>query len=76
MREKRRTLFPVTLVDFETLRDWECFDADMGKDSAQEIREYYVPDFSKWKHHNTYQREFERLIRDLKPDEKSTTSAT
>jgi uncharacterized protein YjbI with pentapeptide repeats len=74
IREKRRMLFPVRLVDFETLRQWECFDADMGKDSAQEIREYYVPDFSKWKNHDTYQREFERLIRDLKPDEKSTTS--
>jgi len=24
----KRKLFPVRLVDFETLRDWECFDAD------------------------------------------------
>jgi hypothetical protein len=41
-------LFPMRLIGFETLRDWECFDADTGKDSAREIREYYIPDFSDW----------------------------
>jgi TIR domain len=30
----RRKLFPVRLVDYETLRNWECFDADSGKDLA------------------------------------------
>jgi uncharacterized protein YjbI with pentapeptide repeats len=44
--EKRRVLFPVRLVDIDTLRDWECFDADAGRDSAREIREYFIPDFS------------------------------
>lgn len=68
--EKRRMLFPVGLVEFETLRDWECFDADAGKDSACEIREYYVPDFSNWKDHDCYQQEFEKLLRDLKPEAK------
>ena len=48
-RENRRMLFPVRLVSFEALRDWECFDADAGKDSAREIREYFIPDFSNWK---------------------------
>lgn len=43
IRDNRRMLFPVRLADFETLRDWECFDADTGKDSAREIREYFVP---------------------------------
>jgi len=64
--DNRRMLFPVRLVDFQTLRDWECFDADAGKDSAREIREYYIPDFSNWKDHDEYQREFEKLLRDLK----------
>jgi uncharacterized protein YjbI with pentapeptide repeats len=49
MRESHRMLFPLRLADFETLRDWECFDADTGKDSAREIREYFIPDFSRWK---------------------------
>jgi hypothetical protein len=67
IREKRRMLFPVRLVDFETLRDWESFDADTGKDSAREIREYFIPDFSGWKEdHDAYRQEFDRLIRALK----------
>jgi hypothetical protein len=27
-KEKRRKLFPIRLTDFETLRDWACFDAE------------------------------------------------
>jgi hypothetical protein len=42
--EKRRVLFPLRLVGFEALRDWELFDADTGKDSAREIREYFIPE--------------------------------
>jgi hypothetical protein len=63
---KRRVLFPIRLAPFETLRDWECFDADTGKDSAREIREYFIPDFSHWKNHDSYQEAFQSLIRDLK----------
>jgi uncharacterized protein YjbI with pentapeptide repeats len=63
---KRRVLFPIRLAPFETLRDWECFDADTGKDSAREIREYFIPDFSNWKNHDSYQEAFQRLISDLK----------
>ena len=68
VREKRRKLFPVRLVEFNTLRDWECFDADTGKDSAREIREYFIPDFSNWKDHDQYQRAIDRLLRDLKAE--------
>ena len=66
VRDQRRVLFPIRLVPFETLRDWECFDADTGKDSAREIREYFIPDFSNWKNHESYQESFDRLLRDLK----------
>lgn len=68
IREGRRMLFPLGLVSFTTLRDWECFDADTGKDTAREIREYFIPDFSNWKDHDSYQKAFERLLRDLKAD--------
>jgi uncharacterized protein YjbI with pentapeptide repeats len=71
MRESRRMLFPLGLVDFESLRDWECFDADTGKDSAREIREYFIPDFSNWKDHDSYSKAFERLLRDLKAEKQS-----
>jgi hypothetical protein len=66
VRDQRRVLFPIRLAPFETLRDWECFDADTGKDSAREIREYFIPDFSNWKNHDSYQEAFQRLLSDLK----------
>jgi hypothetical protein len=65
-KESRRMLFPISLVPFPAIRDWECFDADTGKDSAREIREYFVPDFSNWKDHDSYRKAFERLVQDLK----------
>ncbi len=68
IREQRRVLFPIRLVDFDTLRDWECFDADTGKDSAKEIREYFIPDFSNWKDPDSYRVAFDRMLRDLKTD--------
>lgn len=66
VRDRRRVLFPIALVPFETLRDWECFDADTGKDSAREIREFFIPDFSNWKNHDTYSEALQKLFRDLK----------
>ena len=66
VKDGKRVLFPVRLVGFEALRDWECFDADTGKDSAREIREYFIPDFSNWKEHDSYQTAFQRLVKDLK----------
>jgi hypothetical protein len=66
LKEKRQMLFPVSLVSFERIREWKAFDADTGKDSAREIREYYIPDFSNWKDHDSYQKAFDRLMRDLK----------
>jgi hypothetical protein len=71
LREHRRMLFPVGLVPFEALDDWECFDTDTGKDSAREIREYFIPDFSDWKNHDNYQHAFERLLKHLKAEEQS-----
>ena len=69
LREHRQMLFPLRLVDFATLRDWECFDADTGKDSAREIREYFIPDFSRWKtDHDAYTQAFDRLLKDLRAE--------
>lgn len=53
LNEERRILFPIRLgLSFKELREWECFDVDTGKDSAREIREYFIPDFSHWKNHD------------------------
>ena len=68
-KEKRRKLFPIRLTDFETLRDWTCFDADTGKDLAVEVREYAMPnDFSNWKNHDAFESAFARLKKDLEAE--------
>ena len=66
IKQKRRKLFPISLVDFSVIREWTAFDADVGKDMAREVREYFIPDFSNWKDHDSYQKAFDRLLRDLK----------
>ncbi len=74
--EKKRKLFPVRLVPFETLYDWKCFDAKTGKDLAREIAEYFIPDFANWKDHDSYQNGFERLLKDLKSPDAGAKSVT
>ncbi len=75
LKEKRRKLFPIRLVGFKAIQEWECFDADSGKDLGVEIREYFIPDFSKWKVHDPFEEAFARLLKDLKAEE-SVGSAT
>jgi uncharacterized protein YjbI with pentapeptide repeats len=70
--ENRRKLFPIRLVDFDAILKWECFDADSGKDLSIELREYFIPDFSNWKDYNSFEKAFDRLLRDLKAEEKKT----
>ncbi len=70
LNEGRQVLFPISLVPFDKMRDWKCFDADAGKDSAREIREYFIPDFNNWKDHDSYRQTLERLVKDLKAEEK------
>jgi hypothetical protein len=57
---------PRHVVPFDRIRSWKLPDADTGIDSAREIREYFIPDFSNWKDHDVYAKTFERLVRDLK----------
>ena len=66
VKEKRQVLFPISLVDYQKIKEWKCFDADTGKDSAREIREYFIPDFSEWQDQQAYQLSFKRLLSDLK----------
>jgi hypothetical protein len=64
----KRKLFPIGLVPYSALRDWECLDADHGKDLAVEVREYFIPDFTNWKDQDAFEAAFERLLRDLKAE--------
>jgi hypothetical protein len=68
-QEKRageRKLFPIRLCDMETLQEWECFDSDSGQDIAEEVREYFIPDFSDWTKSVKFEKEFAKLCRDLR----------
>jgi hypothetical protein len=69
IRNKKRKLFPIGLVSFDDIRNWEAFDADVGKDMGREVREYFISDFSNWKDHAAYIKAFDRLLRDLKASE-------
>jgi uncharacterized protein YjbI with pentapeptide repeats len=68
-KDGRRKLFPIRLCDFDTLRRWECVDADFGKDLANEVRQYFIPDFSNWKNHDDFEPAFAKLLRDLRASE-------
>jgi hypothetical protein len=68
-RDGRRKLFPIRVCDFDAVRDWECFDADFGKDLAVEVREYFIPDFYNWKNHDDFEAAFAKLLRDLRASE-------
>jgi len=69
IKENRRKLFPITIVDFEKVKAWKRFDADSGRDLAKEVREYFIPDFSDWKDQDAFEKAFDRLLRDLKDEE-------
>jgi hypothetical protein len=66
VEQKRDILFPIGLCSIETIKKWECFDSDIGKDSAREIREYNIPDFSNWKDHDSYRQAFDKLLKGLR----------
>jgi hypothetical protein len=68
IEQGRRALFPVRVVEFDEIQKWECFDADTCTDSARDVREYFIPDFSNWKDHAAYRKAFDRLLRDLKDE--------
>jgi hypothetical protein len=76
INERRQVLFPISVVPFAQIREWRNFDADTGKDSAREIREYFIPDFSNWKDPSSYEMAFARLITDLKAERNQSPPAT
>ena len=66
--EKKRILFPIGLVEFKHIEEWESFYADLGEDLAEEIREYFIPDFSNWKDHDAFEAGFAKLLEALKTE--------
>jgi TIR domain/Pentapeptide repeats (8 copies) len=68
VREGRKKLFPIRLIPYESVVKWKSFYADLAEDLAAEIREYFIPDFSNWKDHDSFEAAFARLLKDLKAD--------
>lgn len=63
----RRMLFPISIIPFDDLRHWECYD-DEGNDLAAAVLDCYIPDFTQWKYHDTFEKAFARLLYDLQVD--------
>jgi hypothetical protein len=66
LKEGRRKLFPIRLVSYEVLQEWVCIDSTTGEDLAEEVRSYFIPDFTNWKSHDDFEAAFGRLLSDLK----------
>jgi hypothetical protein len=66
LASRKRKFFPIALMDYKELEDWECIDPTTGTDLAAEIREYYVPDFRDWKNHDSFEKAFTQLLEGLK----------
>lgn len=62
--EQRQKLFSIRLVSIDRIREWRCDDADTGKDLAEKIREYHIPDFSYWKSYDAFEFAFADLLCD------------
>jgi uncharacterized protein YjbI with pentapeptide repeats len=68
IREKelgKQMLFPISLIEWESLKDWELFDTDLGIDLATMLRAYHIPTFLNWKDPTNYQKSFSRLLKDI-----------
>ena len=60
--EGKRVLFPISLIDFGKIEEWE-FPDSKGRDLAEEIRLYYIPSFVGWdKDNEAYTTEFGKLL--------------
>ena len=64
--EDRHVVFPLTLVPFDQVRNWSCFDADSGKDLAAEVRQYAIPDFSNWKDKSSFDSALKKVLTALR----------
>jgi len=66
-KEGKRKLFPIGLVPFKDIEDWKLIDSRTGTDLAEELRLYFIPDFTDWKDHDSFEVAYQRLMQDFKP---------
>ena len=46
IQSQRRKLFPIRLIGLDALAEWECPDSRTGSDLAEEVQQYFIPDFT------------------------------
>lgn len=73
---KAQVLFPISLVPFSRLQNWELIDPDTGIDIAARIRGYFLPDFSNWDNALSFEAAFANLLKSLKPNNTIGASRT
>lgn len=66
LEENRQVLFPISLVNYNSIKDWKSFDSDIGRDSAKEIREFFIPIIEDWKNPILYKKAFDKLVKSLR----------
>ena len=74
-REKRKVLFPIGLAPYRTIKAWSAFDPKTGKDVAERVRAFHIPDFSTWKDRHSFEKAFQGLLRDLAAEKPTDTAA-
>lgn len=76
VEEGRRVLFPIALVPIARIKEWECFDSDIGKDLAVEVREYLIPDLSGWRDADLFDEQTTMIVEGLRAsDERDLSDA-
>jgi uncharacterized protein YjbI with pentapeptide repeats len=71
----KRKLFPIRLMSFSKLCEWQCFDGDTGKDLAAELRQYFIPDFSDWSQSDKFETALAALLKDLRNEAPARATA-
>ncbi len=68
--EKSKVLFPIRITSMERLDEWEMVDSATGTDLAADVRRYFIPDFTEWKHEERFGDSLSLLVKSLlKTDE-------
>lgn len=64
---KGRVLFPISLVPFEEIKTWECWDEDAGTNLAEKVRSYHVPNYgSALSDSMTFEKAVNEIVAELK----------
>lgn len=67
--EGSNVLFPISLVPFEQIENWSCFDSDTGTDIAVELRKYLIPVLEDSSDSNQFQQLVQNIVKALSLDD-------